>query len=291
MTLNLLTNKNSGINLKMITPFFLLLFIFSSCLIAQNDKIILAQKNGMSLTNTHLHIFTEGLISDGTLKRNSSQEEINQIKEELLAEFDSDPSGTLDFIEYYNDMLERESASTINSKNEGSFDQIKTSTSSDVSAGNQRIRDILGKDIGQMQFDVEKANSFRSYMKNSLLYDSSTSFSQYSNGSNYANSSAKIYFCADGTYTQILSGSISIDVENISAYSGDDDDEIQRGVWETAYLPSGVLILLLYSTDQSMLEDSPNGFLPFPIASYTDTYVVMPDGSIPYQRESGHTCN
>ena len=142
-----------------------------------------------------------------------------------------------------------------------------------------------------MQFDSKEASSFRDYVKNSLFYDSSTNFSQSPNGSHYSSSSAKLYFCEDGSYIQILSGNIGVDVPGAYASSGNGDDDVQRGFWEVSSLPNGWHMILLYSTDPSMLEDSPNGLLPFPILSYTDGYVVMPDGSIPYKREGGQSCN
>lgn len=257
-------------------------------LVSQDNSNVAAQKNGHILTKEHVTIYAQGLISDGTLDPDASQEVFNEVVIELLEEFDEDPEGVLDFIEYYKEIL--------NDEVNLSKDEVKLSKDSkgeyptgSISTGNQIVRDALGSDIGQMNFDSDEASAFRKYVSNSLFYDSSTSSSQHYGGSNYRSSSAQIYFCEDGSYVQILSAQVSVDVDGAYASSGGDDD-IQKGYWEVATLPNGLYILLFYSTEASMLEEVPNGFLPFPITSYTETYVVMPDGSVGYQREGGHSC-
>jgi len=272
--------------MKVRTFQFLLCFLFSSLLaqgVAQSEPNVLSEKNGHVLNEEHFLTYVQGLISDGTLiKNNTSEEQLVEVLSELILEFQQDPEGVLDFISYYKDSL-----SDLNIQ---SYETTPSNPGNAISQGNQIVRNVLGTDIGQMEFDSDKAKVFRNYMTNSLFYDSSSNFSKSGGGSDYTSSSAKIYFCEDGSYVQILSAEISIDVEGAYASSGGDDD-IQRGVWEVATLPTGMYILLFYSTEASMLEESPNGFLPFPLASFTDTYVVMPDGSIPYKRQGGQTCN
>jgi len=159
----------------------------------------------------------------------------------------------------------------------------------ELAHGHKEIRRILGTDIGQMNFDSQAANTFRAFMANSLLTSKSNSANSGYGSSDYSESNAKIQFCANGTFVQALSGYVSIDVEGMSASSGNDTDYMP-GYWEVASLPNNMLIILFYSTHPTMLEDSPNGFLPFPVSKYTASFVAMPNGD-GYARIVNQYCN
>jgi len=136
-----------------------------------------------------------------------------------------------------------------------------------------------------MNFNSKAAKDFRLYMANSLLSAKSNS---YDTGG-YTNSDARIQFCENGTFIQALSGYVSVDVDGISASSGSDTDYMS-GYWEVASLPNNTLIILFYSTHPMMLQDSPNGFLPFPVAKYTTNFVALPNGD-GYKRTANQYCN
>lgn len=164
-----------------------------------------------------------------------------------------------------------------------------TQESQGLPVGHQTIRNLLGSDVGQMQFDSQAAQTFREYVANSLFTSKSNNRDSGYNASNYSESTARIQFCPDGTFVQALSGYINIDVEGMSVTSGDQSSNM-TGYWEVASLPNGMHIILFYSTHPTMLEDSPNGFLPFPVASYTTDFVSLPNGD-GYARTAHQFCN
>lgn len=148
--------------------------------------------------------------------------------------------------------------------------------------GHQVIRDLLGSDVGQMQYDTAQANSFRAYLYNSLLVTRSSNSNYDYNSTDYTSGSGRIQFCSDGTFTEILSSHIAIQTETIDLASYGDD--AMPGVWEVASLPNGILIILMYSTHPRMLEDSPNGLLPFPVEKYGEDFVALPNNAGLYRR-------
>jgi hypothetical protein len=148
--------------------------------------------------------------------------------------------------------------------------------------GHQVIRDLLGSDVGQMQYDTAQANSFRAYLYNSLLITSSSTANNSYGSSDYNSGSGRIQFCSDGTFTEVLSGHISIEAEGVSVTNY--GDSVMPGVWEVASLPNGLLIILMYSTHPRMLEDSPNGLLPFPVEKYGEDFVALPNNAGLYRR-------
>lgn len=152
-----------------------------------------------------------------------------------------------------------------------------------LATGHKKVREILGTDIGQMQFDSGAANKFRSFLANSLLSDRANN---YDRGS-YTDSQTKIQFCADGSFMQSSFGHVSIDVGGYGGASASTD--YMPGYWEVASLPNGMLIILFYSTHPLMLEDSPNGFLPFPVAQYSANFVALPNGD-GYSRIGNQPC-
>lgn len=152
---------------------------------------------------------------------------------------------------------------------------VSAQSQTPLAQGHQQLRNILGIDIGKMKFDTPELIALRKYLYNSLLTSNSNS---YSSGS-YNQSSAKILFCPDGSFTQVLSGMVSLNVDGASAYSGGSDpSDIIIGIWEVA-VAENMYFILFYSTDTSMLQDSPNGFLPLPIADYQDDILLLPGGN------------
>lgn len=154
-----------------------------------------------------------------------------------------------------------------------------------LAQGHRLIREKLGNDIGQMNFNSAQANQFRNYMGNSLLTSRSNS---HDGSGGFTDSNTKIQFCANGSYIEANYAHISISVEGGDAYDANTD--YTPGYWDVASLPNGMFIILLYSTHPLMLENSPNGFLPFPVAKYTANFVSLPNGD-GYQRIANQPCN
>ncbi len=255
---------------------FALLFLTNtlcvSCQNAKNTEAI-AIKGDYQLTEVHLkkHISDlENIL--GTLSQKEAQSEKNI----LIQMFMDAPEETLA-------SLKEETSSLLD------LQKTQNTPSHSVSPGNQKVRDVLGTDIGQMNFNSKKASDFRAFLSNSLLQSKSNSYNEGYNSSHFSSSNAKIQFCANGTFVQALSGYVSIDVEGMSGHTGNDTDYMP-GYWEVASLPNDILIILFYSTHPSMLEDSPNGFLPFPVAKYTKDFVSLPNGD-GYSRTAHQFCN
>ena len=200
---------------------------------------------------------------------------INHVGEEQLTEVKTESIDT---------RTEKLIKITKNNEYPVSNDNYKPNDTKLLAFGHKEIRRLLGNDIGQMNFNSQAANTFRIYMANTLLSSRSNSY----NSSGFTDSNAKIQFCANGTFVQALSGHVSIDVEGLSGGSASTD--YMPGYWEVASMPNDMLIILFYSTHSSMLEDSPNGFLPFPVAKYTTNFVSLPNGD-GYTRIANQYCN
>lgn len=262
--------------MKLYQILFYLLFLSNILIVScqnSNHQEAIAVKGDYQLTEVHLkkHISDlENIL--GTL----SQEEVESEKNVLVQMFMDAPEETL---------------ASLKEKTSSLLDLRKNQKAPpySISPGNQKVRDVLGTDIGQMNFNSKKASDFRAFLGNSLLQSKSNSYNSGYNSSHFSSSNAKIQFCANGTFVQALSGYLSIDVEGMSGHTGNDTDYMP-GYWEVASLPNGMLIILFYSTHPSMLEDSPNGFLPFPVAKYTNDFVSMPNGD-GYSRVAHSYCN
>ncbi|WP_396632870.1 hypothetical protein [Maribacter sp. R86514] len=157
-----------------------------------------------------------------------------------------------------------------------------------MAEGHKIVRDLLGSDIGEMQFDTDAANSFRNYMTNTVLTTSSNNYNTSYNSSDYSSSQGQIQFCANGTFVEVLSGHLSIDTEGMDATSS--GSSAMPGYWEAAALPNGMFIIIMYSTHARMLEDSPNGILPFVVAKHGIDFVQLPSGDL-YRRTPNQYCN
>ncbi len=241
---------------KLLLIFFLTNVFLVSCQNAE-DPNVLAIQDDYTLTKEH---FNKHVIDLENILGKLSEDDIQRERKILIEMFMDAPEEVL--------------ASLKEQINVNPSPKTNPHTPKySISDGNQKVRSVLGQDIGQMQFDSKQARNFREYLKNSLLQSKSNN---YDNGG-YRESNAHIQFCADGTFIQALSGYIGIDVEGMSATSGNETDYMP-GYWEVASLPNNMFIILLYSTHPSMLEGFPNGFLPFPVAKYTANFVLLPNG-------------
>jgi len=245
---------------KQLLTFIVLLCFFSGCeSTAQGD--ILAEKNGYQLTKQHI----AGAIALAEADEAPiSEAEKEEYKQAYIAEFLANPAATIKELEGY---IQPKPTAKPKPKLEP-----EKKTDVILAAGHQKVRDVLGKDIGKMQFNSNKANAFRQYISNSLLSSSSNRTTE----GGHTSSNTKIQFCPDGSFMQASFGFVGVDVDGIGGSAGDTD--YMPGYWDVASLPNGMLIILFYSTHPLMLEDSPNGFLPFPVAQYTGNFVALPNG-------------
>lgn len=273
----------------------LLGFLLGSCQSNGSEKV-LATQEGHTLTQDHFKNYIVSLeMKSGSL---SFSEKDNE-RAKLLDFFYADPEGTLAELQSLvsGDMRKQVSQA---SNSEFVLDDrqkkpiVKTQSQSSVAIanslaqGHQEIRRLLGGDIGEMQFDTKAASTFRRYLANSLLTTSSNSYNSGYGASDYSSSKGQIQFCTNGTFVEVLSGHLSIDTEGMDVTSSGSD--AMPGYWEAAALPNGMFIILLYSIHPRMLEDSPNGFLPFVVAKHGPDFVQLPSGDL-YRRAANQYCN
>lgn len=233
----------------------------------ENTELI-ATKDGYELTEKHFNAYLQ-FIEEQSGETSNIQTQI-AIKSELKQEFLQDPKDLLKELE----MLGTQSIS----------DEPKVVLGNNLAHGHRLIRQKLGNDVGQMNFDSAAANQLRSYLAGSLLQSSSAT---YDSGSGRY-SSAKVLFCADGSYVEALSGGLTIDTPGVDAYGHDSDTT--PGYWEVASLPNNMMLVLLYSTHPNMMEYSTNGFLPMSIERYTQQVVYLPGGEY-YERIANQCAN
>jgi len=264
------------------TSIIALCFFFQACAqqVDKEPKGIIASKNGFELTEKDFTLYLEALEGYALEIGDVQSEEV--IKAELKKAFLEDPKNIVNELNALTEIAD------VPVGTPSEYDTAKTTPTSILAEGHRLVREKLGSDIGKMQFDTQATNNFRAYMHNSLLTSRTNSGSSGYGSSSYSESNAKIQFCANGTYIEALSGYVGIDVDGMSASSGNDTDYIP-GYWEVASLPNGMLVILLYSTHPLMLEDNANGLLPFPVAQYTSDFVALPNGD-GYSRTINH-CN
>ena len=274
-------------------PLILLLvlsIVFIGCGPQEKSKTnaVIASKDGYELTEKHLDIYLEA--TKDYVPQEGDMQSKTMIREELKQAFLEEPERLLHDL---NSMAANDAPII-----EAPISEIKTvshkptttpTRSIAIAEGHKVVRNVMGNDIGQIQFDSKLANTFRAFMANSLLSSKSNNGSSGYGSSSYSSSTTRIQFCANGTYIEANSGYVSIDVEGASAYSGDDTDYVP-GYWEVASLPTGKPIIILYSTHPSMLEDFPNGLLPFPVGQYSENFVALPNGD-GYSRIANQYCN
>jgi len=220
-----------------------------------------------------------------------------QLKSQLKTNFLSDPKTVIEGLDLMAQLIDAEmkladmeaeaGKQYTPTNSQGSVHQATPQPSysgtGNLAQGHQIIRQTLGNDIGQMDFNSPKANQFRQFMYNTVLKSSS---SHYDGGAG-GYSSTTILFCPNGTYVQNLSGGVSISVPGMDASSSSEDD-ITPGYWDVATV-NEIPLVLFYSTHPNMLEDSPNGFVPMPVAQYSDQIIYLPGGEY-YHRVPNQPC-
>ncbi len=232
------------------------------------------------LTMDHMQNYLKMAVLTGDISTDATASEINDLGSELVQLFQTDPSNTIELLEAFAadlTALDGAAAAAVPSAQSKLLPPPATTPASTLPHGHQYIRDLLGQDIGEMNFHSAEASELRQYLYHSLLYSSSSAYDRSVTGSHDSAAETKIMFCPDGSFVQVNAGHLSVGVDGLDLSTSGGDD-VMRGYWDVSTLPSGLHFILFYSTDPSMLEDSPNGFLPFPIATYTTDAVLMPGG-------------
>jgi len=229
---------------------------------------LIAAKDGYELTEKHFNAYLQ-FIEEQAGETSNIKTQI-AIKSELKQEFLQDPK---DFLNELDMLLE-----------ENSPEAPMIGIENILANGHRLLRQKLGDDVGQMNFDSASANRLRSYLAGSMLQSSSSTY----DGGSGRYSSAKVLFCADGSYVESLSGGLTIDTPGADAYGHDSDTT--PGYWEVATLPNNTMLVLLYSNHPNMMEYSTNGFLPMPIQRYTEQVVYLPGGEY-YERIANQCTN
>ena len=245
---------------------FLLIIISSIVFLSCGQQVkpdekneLIASKDGYELTEEHFETYLQ-FMEEQTGEPSNIQTQL-AIKSQLKQEFLKDPAEII-----------TELAMLIDVPNVPEPQPDNT-----LAQGHRAVRQKLGNDIGQMNFDSASANQLRTYLAGSLLRSSSSFYDGGAGGYSYA----EVLFCTDGTYSESLSGGLVIDTPNADAHGRDSD--VTPGYWEVASLPNNTIIVLFYSAHPNMLEDSANGFLPMPIQRYTQQVVYLPGGEY-YER-------
>lgn len=255
----------------------ILSIVFISCGQQKNNTVnqVIASKNGYELTEQQLAAYIKALEGYDIQVDDVQSQTI--IKAELKKLFLENPQGiTKDLNLLTGNVTISNSA-------------LPSSTPNNIALaeGHTIVRNKLGDNIGQMQFDTQAANNFRTYLTNSLLTATSSNINDGVNGSGNINSKNQLQFCANGTYVEAQYAQVIIDVPDASAY--DADTTYIRGYWEVASLPNEKVILILYSTNPLILEDFSNGFIPWLVPKYGVDFIAAPNGDL-YKREANHFC-
>ena len=251
----------------------LLLFFLTGCESRAQNKV-LAEKDGYQLTQTLINGMLAFAEENESPLNDAEKEAYTQ---DYIVEFLANPKAVIKELEDYKSTPQP-------NPQPNPTPEPKEVKDVKLAAGHLKVRQVLGNDIGKMQFDSEEANKFRNYLANSLLSSGSNSY----DGIGFRSSNAHIQICKNGTFTQALSAQIAVDGEGIDAST--DSTDYMPGYWEVASLPNNMLVILFYSTHPLMLEDSSNGFLPFPVAQYTANFVALPNGD-GYKRTANQYCN
>ncbi|WP_299764467.1 hypothetical protein [uncultured Dokdonia sp.] len=234
---------------------------------------IIASKDGYELTEKHFADYLTAL-HDYEVETGDRHQAETIIKAELKTAFLEDPKNILKELNTLSTTDVPVPELPIPSSNR---------TLSFLAQGHKVVRQKLNGDIGQMQFNNQAVNDFRTFMANSRMIATSSR----GGGGGGVSTNNQIQFCADGSYVEYRSAHLGVTAPGIEA-SGYDEDTIP-GYWEVASLPNGMLIILFYSTHPLMLEDSLNGLLPLPVAQYATDFVTLPNGD-GYRRNINY-CN
>lgn len=246
---------------------------------------LIASKGGFSLTKTHFKSYLT-FVEQQAGETSNLQAQL-ALRSELKKAFLKDPENVLKEVNGLNDAVGMSETNRA-LRSAASSAPKNISIGNNLAEGHTIVRQRLGNDIGEMNFDSEAANAFRSYMTNTLLTSRTNSSNNGYNSSDYSDSNARIQFCDNGTFTEALSGHLSINVAGMGALSS--GTNYMPGYWEVAAMPNGMLVILMYSTHPRMLEDFPNGLLPFLVAKHTADFVALPGGA-GYHRTANYYCN
>lgn len=262
---------------------------------AQHD--ILAEKEGYQLTKK--------LVDEAIAVLEAEEMPFNQAEKEdytknCISQFLEQPKEVIEALENFKSHLESDTEfepeeaqeesepETETKSNQESKTEPKAQANTNLAAGHKYVRQILGTDIGEMQFDTPTANTFRTYMTNTLLSSSTNNYNKSPGGKDYSKSSDRIQFCADGTYLQATYSEVIINVPGADAGGG--NTTYVPGYWEVAALPNGIFLILMYSTHPNVIEDFPNGFQPWIVPKYGTDFVSLPNGEL-YKRTPNSYCN
>lgn len=249
----------------------------------QEGLKLIASADGFDLTEADFQIYLSYVEAYAGETADFSTQ--IQIKSELKETFLKEPEKLLQQIQLL--------SSTDNSVKPTAQNPIVKETAAvgvntSLAEGHKVVRQILGNDIGQMQFDVAEANTFRQFVANTLLTSTTGNYNKSVGGTGVTNTNSQTQFCANGTYTEALSGHVSIQTQGTGGVSS--DTTYITGYWDVATLPNGTMIIVMYSTHPYVLEDWPNGVIPFVVAKYGEDFMALPSGDL-YRRAANQYCN
>jgi len=283
--------KIKALNLKTI---IIMLCVLSGCQSIAQDNI-LAEKEGYQLTKKHID---KAIVYLETEEGQFSKAEKKAYTQKCILQFLEKPKEVLEFLENLKSNLDSETELNTDLDQAPELKQYpeskqlkiepKNQTNINLAEGHTYVRKILGKDIGEMKFDTQRANNFRTFMTNTLLSTSSNNRNTSPGGKGFIESSDRIKFCADGTYLQSTYSGIFIDVPGAGGKSHGTTNV--PGYWEVAALPNGMFIILMYSTHPNVLNDFPNGLMPWIVPKHGIDFVSLPNGEL-YKRTPNNYCN
>ena len=249
----------------------------------QENMDLIASTKGYELTEADFEIYLNYVQEQTGVTADIASQIL--IKSQLKETFLKEPEKLLQQLQLLN---RADAIETPESQNPIAITTTVNRATASLAEGHRVVRQKLGNDIGQMQFDTDAANTFRSYVTNSLITSSSNSSNSAYNSSDHISSKNQFLFCSNGTYTETNSGHVSLDVEGLGAHSA--GTTYVPGYWDVAALPNGMMIIVMYSNHPEVLEDWPNGIIPFIIAKHGVDFVALPSGDL-LGRTANQYCN
>ncbi len=266
--------QNNGLKVASIIAFCISLV---SC--GQNESAskreLIASSQGYELNESHFETYLK-YVENYAGETADLKTQI-AIKSQLKETFLKEPEALLKLLE----------SLTVEKKRDQPAATVNQPSKAPTAEGHEIVRDLLGDDIGEMRFDTAAANTFRQYVANTLLTSTTGNYNTGITGSASKNTNSQTQFCANGTYTEALSGHVSIQTEGAGAVSS--GTTYITGYWDVAALPNGMMIIVMYSTHPYVLEDWPNGIMPFIVAKYGDDFMALPSGDL-YRRAANQYC-
>ncbi len=253
--------------------------VFFTIMISCNAKAqgkVLSTKEGYQLTEELVNM----VVNSAEVTLTTDQQKL--LTDTLIKAFQENPKGVIEELNAFKAQKKK------NVTTKPIMETNQQNINPNLAEGHKAIRKILGTDIGDMQFDSAKANTFRQYLINSSFYNSKNTFSGGVTGTGSSTVATKALFCENGTFLHTTTSSISISVPGMGGF--DKDVKEIPGYWEVASLPNGMLIIIFYSTHPEVLAEFPNGFMPFPIKSYDQQYLISADDER-YKKTYLGSCN